>query len=78
MKMHWYTFNTCVFFSVEALGPFGIVRYTIFFVIRKTHGLGIASASDTGAATADTRSTSIGSLCRWSRRDRLSSKNWNN
>jgi len=33
LKMHWDTLYACDFFSVEALGPFGMVRYMVFFVI---------------------------------------------
>jgi len=33
LKMHWDTLYSCDFFSVEALGPFGTVRYMVFFVI---------------------------------------------
>jgi putative transposase len=33
MKSHWYTLCACDFFSVEALGAFGTVRYMVFFVI---------------------------------------------
>ena len=33
MKSHWDTLYACDFFSVEALGPFGTVRYMVFFVI---------------------------------------------
>jgi len=33
LKMHWDTLYACDFFSVEALGPFGTVRYMVFFVI---------------------------------------------
>ena len=33
MKSHWDTLCACDFFSVEALGPFGTVRYLVFFVI---------------------------------------------
>jgi len=33
IKMHWDTLYGCDFFSVEALGPFGTVRYMVFFVI---------------------------------------------
>ena len=33
MKSHWDTLCACDFFSVEALGPFGTVRYMVFFVI---------------------------------------------
>jgi hypothetical protein len=31
MKSHWDTLCACDFFSVEALGPFGTVRYMVFF-----------------------------------------------
>ena len=31
LKMHWDTPYACDFFSVEALGPFGTVLYTVFF-----------------------------------------------
>jgi hypothetical protein len=33
-KMHWDTLYACDFFSVEALGLFGTVRYMVFFVIQ--------------------------------------------
>jgi putative transposase len=33
LKMHWGTLYACDFFSVEALGPFGTVRYMVFFAI---------------------------------------------
>jgi len=33
MKSHWDTVCACDFFSVEALGAFGTVRYMVFFVI---------------------------------------------
>jgi hypothetical protein len=33
MKMHWETLYGCDFFSVEALGITGTVRYMVFFVI---------------------------------------------
>jgi len=33
IKMHWDTLYACDFFSVETLGPFGVVRYMVFFVI---------------------------------------------
>ena len=33
LKMHWDTLYACDFFSVEALAPFGMVRYMVFFVI---------------------------------------------
>jgi hypothetical protein len=33
MKSHWDTLCACDFFSVEALGAFGTVRYMVFFVI---------------------------------------------
>ena len=33
LKMHWDTLYACDFFSVEALSPFGTVRYMVFFVI---------------------------------------------
>ena len=33
MKMHWDTLYACDFFSVEALGITGTVRYMVFFVI---------------------------------------------
>jgi len=33
LKMHWDTLYACDFFSVESLGPFGTVRYMVFFVI---------------------------------------------
>jgi transposase len=33
LKMHWDTLYACDFFSVETLGPFGMVRYMVFFVI---------------------------------------------
>ena len=33
MKSHWDTLCACDFFSVEALGPFGTVRYMVFLVI---------------------------------------------
>jgi hypothetical protein len=33
MKSHWDTLCACDFFSVEALGPFGTVRYMVLFVI---------------------------------------------
>ena len=31
--MHWDTLYACEFFSVEALGPFGTVRYMVSYVI---------------------------------------------
>ena len=34
MKMHWNTLYACDFFSVEALGLFGTLRYMVFFVIQ--------------------------------------------
>jgi len=34
MKMHWDTLYACDFFSVEALGLFGTVRYMVLFVIQ--------------------------------------------
>jgi hypothetical protein len=34
MKSHWDTLYACDFFSVEALCPFGTVRYMVFFVIQ--------------------------------------------
>ena len=33
MKSHWDTLCACDFFTVEALGAFGTVRYMVFFVI---------------------------------------------
>jgi putative transposase len=43
MKMHWETLYACDFFSVEALGVFGTVRYLVFFVIGlKTRAVEIA------------------------------------
>jgi len=33
MRMHWETLYACDFFSVEALGMSGTVRYMVFFVI---------------------------------------------
>ena len=33
IKMHWERLYACDFFSVETLGPFGVVRYMVFFVI---------------------------------------------
>jgi transposase len=33
LKSHWETLYACDFFSVEALGVFGTVRYMVFFVI---------------------------------------------
>jgi putative transposase len=33
LKSHWETLYACDFFSVEALGVFGTVRHTVFFVI---------------------------------------------
>jgi hypothetical protein len=33
IKSHWGTLYACDFFSVEALGVFGTVRYMVFFVI---------------------------------------------
>ena len=33
MKSHWDTLYACDFFSVEALCPFGTVRYMVFLVI---------------------------------------------
>ena len=33
MKTHWESLYACDFFSVEALGIFGVVRYMVFFVI---------------------------------------------
>jgi hypothetical protein len=33
ITMHWDTLCACDFFSVEALGTFGTVRYMVFFVI---------------------------------------------
>ena len=35
MKMHWDTLYPCDFFSVDALGAFGMVRYMVFFVIER-------------------------------------------
>jgi putative transposase len=41
--MHWDTLYSCDFFSVEALGLFGTVRYIVFFVIRlKTRAVEVA------------------------------------
>jgi transposase len=34
MKMHWETLYACDFFSVEALGITGTVRYMVFFVVQ--------------------------------------------
>src|SRR5450759_194339 len=34
MKMHWESLYACDFFSVEALGISGTVRYMVFFVIK--------------------------------------------
>ena len=43
MKSHWETLCACDFFSVEALGAFGTVRYMVFFVIEvKTRAVEIA------------------------------------
>ena len=43
MKMHWDSLYACDFFSVEALGLFGTVRYMIFFVIQiKTRAVEVA------------------------------------
>ena len=43
MKSHWDTLCACDFFSVEALGAFGTVRYMVFFVIEvKTRAVEIA------------------------------------
>ena len=43
MKMHWDTLYACDFFSVEALGLFGTVRYMVFFVIQlKTRAVEVA------------------------------------
>jgi len=43
MKSHWDTLCACDFFSVEALGPFGMVRYMVFFVIElKSRAIEIA------------------------------------
>jgi len=33
LKAHWQTLYACDFFSIEALGIFGPVRYMVFFVI---------------------------------------------
>jgi transposase len=52
MKSHWDTLYACDFFSVEALGPFGTVRYMVFFVIElKSRAVEIAGiAVDPGEA----------------------------
>jgi putative transposase len=52
MKRHWETLYACDFFSVEALGPFGTVRYMVFFVIElKSRAVEIAGiAVDPGEA----------------------------
>jgi putative transposase len=43
MKTHWESLYACDFFSVEALGIFGAVRYMVFFVIElKTRSVEIA------------------------------------
>jgi len=43
MKMHWESLYACDFFSVEALGISGTVRYMVFFVIEiKTRAVEIA------------------------------------
>ena len=43
MNSHWDTLCACDFFSVEALGAFGTVRYMVFFVIEvKTRAVEIA------------------------------------
>ena len=51
-KSHWDTLCACDFFSVEALGPFGTVRYMVFFVIElKRRAVEIAGiAVDPGEA----------------------------
>jgi putative transposase len=50
MKMHWESLYACDVFSVEALGPFGIVRYMVLFVIelksRAVEFVGIKVNSD--------------------------------
>jgi hypothetical protein len=41
--MHWDTLYACDFCSVEALSPFGTVRYMVFFVIQlKTRAVEVA------------------------------------
>ena len=52
MKSHWNTLYACDFFSVEALGPFGTIRYMVFFVIElKSRAVDIAGiAVDPGEA----------------------------
>jgi putative transposase len=52
MSMHWDTLCACDFFSVEALGTFGTVRYMVFFVIEiKSRAVEIAGiAVDPGEA----------------------------
>jgi transposase len=43
LKMHWDTLYACDFCSVEALSPFGTVRYMVFFVIQlKTRAVEVA------------------------------------
>ncbi|MGA7743670.1 MAG: hypothetical protein WCE40_17725 [Polyangia bacterium] len=43
MKIHWDTLYACDFFSVEALGLFGTVRYMVSFVIQlKTRAVEVA------------------------------------
>jgi len=43
LKSHWDTLYACDFFSVEALSPFGTVRYMVFFVVEiKTRAVEIA------------------------------------
>jgi hypothetical protein len=50
MKSHWDTLCACNFFSVEALGITGTVRYMVFFVIeiksRAVEVVGIAVDPD--------------------------------
>ena len=45
MRSHWHTLYACDFFTVEVLGIFGAVRYSVFFVIelqtRAVHIAGI-------------------------------------
>ncbi len=43
LKRHWDSLYACDFFSVDVLGPFGTVRYMVFFVIEmQTRAVDIA------------------------------------
>ena len=47
MKSHWASLYACDFFSVEVLGIFGAVRYSVFFVINlKTRAVQIAGEEE--------------------------------